>query len=59
MTSIETFNTKVAINELSILLVNHTAYSNARFDSYRILKSGQGAEHYLDRLDIQMNDLVL
>jgi hypothetical protein len=49
MTSPETLNTKVAINELSFLLVTHMVYSNARFDSYRILKSGPGTENFLDR----------
>jgi hypothetical protein len=44
MTFPETLNTKVAINELSFPLVTHMAYSDARFDSYEILKSGRGAE---------------
>jgi hypothetical protein len=44
MTSPETLNTKFSINELSFLLVTHTAYSAAQFDSDGILKSGQGAE---------------
>jgi hypothetical protein len=35
----ETLNTKVTVNELSIPLVTHTAYSDAWFDSYGILKS--------------------
>jgi hypothetical protein len=38
MTSLETLHTKVSSNELSFLLVTHTVYSNARFDSYTILK---------------------
>jgi hypothetical protein len=59
MTSPKTLNTKVVIDELRSLLVTHTTYSNARFDSYRILKSGQGVENFLDRLDIPMNDQVL
>jgi hypothetical protein len=59
MTSPETLKTEFAINKLSFPLVTHTADSDARFDGYRILKSGQGAEHFLDRLDIQMNDQVL
>jgi hypothetical protein len=59
MTSPETLNTKVTVNELSFLLVTHTAFSDAPFDSYGILISGQGAEHFLDRLDIPMNDQVL
>jgi hypothetical protein len=37
MTSLETLNTNVAINELSFLLVTHTVYSDARFDRYEIL----------------------
>jgi hypothetical protein len=57
--NIITVGMKFSINELSFSLVTHTAYSDARFDSYGILKSGQGAEHFLDRLDIQMNDQVL
>jgi hypothetical protein len=40
MTFPETLNTKVAINELSFPLVTHTASSDARFDSYGILKLG-------------------
>jgi hypothetical protein len=44
MTFPETLNTKVAINELSFPLVTHMAYSDARFDSYDILKSARGAE---------------
>jgi hypothetical protein len=59
MTSPETLNTKVSIDELIFLLVTHTTYFDARFDSYGILKSGQGAENFLDRLDIPMNDQIL
>jgi hypothetical protein len=59
MTSLETLNTKFTVNKLRFLLVTHTVNSDVRFNSYGILKSGQGAEHYLDRLDIQMNDQVL
>jgi hypothetical protein len=59
MPSPETLNTKVVANELIFLLVSHTTYSDARFDSYRILKSGQGAEDFLDRLGIPMNDQIL
>jgi hypothetical protein len=40
MTSPEILNTKVVIDELRFPLVTHTTYSDARFDSYRILKSG-------------------
>jgi hypothetical protein len=59
MTTPETLNMKFSINELSFPMVTHTTHSDARFDSYGILKSGQGAEHCLDRLDIQLNDQVL
>jgi hypothetical protein len=59
MTSPESLNTKNAINELSFLLVTHTAYSDARFDSFGSLKSGQGAEQILDRLGRPVNDQVL
>jgi hypothetical protein len=34
-------------------------YFDARFDSYMILKSGQGAENFMDRLDRPTNDQVL
>jgi hypothetical protein len=47
-----------AVNELSFLLVTHTAYSDARFDRYGILKSGQGAEQILDRLERMMNGQI-
>jgi hypothetical protein len=59
MTTPETLNTKLAANELSFLLVTHAVYYDAQFDSYGILKSGRGAENFLDRLDIQMNDQLL
>jgi hypothetical protein len=59
MTSPETLNTKFVVDELSSPLVTHTTHSDARFDSYGILKSGQGAENFLDRLDIPTNDQVL
>jgi hypothetical protein len=59
MTTPETSYTKDLTNELRFLLVTHAIYSNARFDSYGILKSGPGAEDFLDRLDIPMNDQVL
>jgi hypothetical protein len=55
----ETLNTKVSVNELIFPLVTHTAYSNARFDSYEILNSGRGAENFLDRLGRPANDQVL
>jgi hypothetical protein len=44
MTTLETLNMKIAVSKLSSLLVTHMAYSDARFDSYGILMSGQGAE---------------
>jgi hypothetical protein len=56
MTSQETLNTKIAVNEIRFPLVTHTVYSNAQFDSYEILKSGRGAGNFLDRL---ANDPVL
>jgi hypothetical protein len=59
MTSLETLNTKVFVNKLSFPLVTHTTYSDAWFDSYWILKSGYGAEDFLDRLDIPTNAQVL
>jgi hypothetical protein len=59
MTTPETSNTKVVVDEFSFLLVTHTTFSNARFDSYGILKSGQGAENFMDRLDIPTNDQVV
>jgi hypothetical protein len=59
MTFPETLNTKVSVNELSFSLVTHMASSNARFDSYRILKSARGAENFLDRLGRPVNDQVL
>jgi hypothetical protein len=55
----ETLNTKVADNELSFPLVTHMAYSDAQFGSYGILKSGQGAENFLDRLCRPAKDQVL
>jgi hypothetical protein len=47
----ETLNTKVADSELSFPLVTHMAYE--------ILKSGRGAENFLDRLCRPANDQVL
>jgi hypothetical protein len=57
-TSPEILKMKFAVNELSFPLVTHTAYSDAQFDSYGILMLGQGAEHFLHRLDIQANAQV-
>jgi hypothetical protein len=59
MTLPETLNTKVSENDLSFPLVTHVAYSDARFGSYGILKSGRGAENFLDRLCRPANDQVL
>jgi hypothetical protein len=59
MTSPETLNTKVSVNELSFPLITHTIYSDARFDRYGILMSGQGAENFLDKLNRLTNDQVL
>jgi hypothetical protein len=52
----ETLNTKVAVNIFIFPLVNHTVDFDARFDSYEVLNSEQGAEHFLD---ILTNDQVL
>jgi hypothetical protein len=59
MTSPEILDTKISNNELIFLLVTHTVYSDTRFGSYGLLKSGHGAEHNLDRLDIQVIDQIL
>jgi hypothetical protein len=59
MTFRETLNTKVADNELSFPLVTHIVYSDARFRNYGILKSGRGAENFLDRLCRPANYQVL
>jgi hypothetical protein len=59
MTFPETLNTKVADNELSFPLVTHMAFSDAWFGSYGILKSGRGAENFLDRLCRPVNNQVL
>jgi hypothetical protein len=56
MTFPENLNTKVADNNLSFPLVTHVAYSDAWFGSYGILKSGRGAESFLDRLYRPAND---
>jgi hypothetical protein len=53
-----TLNMNFFANELSFPLVTHTVYSDARFVSYGSLKSGKGAEHFLDRLGIQTNHQV-
>jgi hypothetical protein len=59
MTFPETLNTKISDNELRFPLVTHMAFSDARFGSYGILKSGRGAENFLDRLCRPANDQVL
>jgi hypothetical protein len=59
MTFPETLNTKVADSELIFPLVTHMAYSNARFGSYGILKSGLGAKNFLDKLCRPANGQVL
>jgi hypothetical protein len=59
MTFPETLNTKVADNELSFMMVTHMIFSDARFGSYGILKSGRDVENFLDRLCRLANDQVL
>jgi hypothetical protein len=59
MTFPETLNTNISDNELSFPLVTHMSYSDARFGSHGILKSGRGAENFLDRLCRPVNDQVL
>jgi hypothetical protein len=59
MTILKTLNTKVVDNDLSFPLVTHMAFSNARFGSYRILKSVRGAENFLDKLCRPANDQAL
>jgi hypothetical protein len=59
MTYPETLNTKVAVNKLSFPLITQMVYFHARFDSYGLLQSGYGDEHFLERLYIQVNDKVL
>jgi hypothetical protein len=59
MTFPETLNTKVSDSTLSFPRVTHMAFSDARFDSYGILKSGRGAENFLDRLCRPVNNQVL
>jgi hypothetical protein len=59
MTYPETLNTKIATNKRSFPLVIQTVHSDARFDSYGILKLGQGAKNFLDRLETPANDQVL
>ncbi len=49
----------LAVNKLSFPLVTHTVDSDARFGGYEILKSGQGAENFSDRLGRPVNDQAL
>jgi hypothetical protein len=58
MTSPETLTMKLPLNEHSFRLATHTVDSDGRLGSYAILKSEQGAEHFLDRLIIQANGQV-
>jgi hypothetical protein len=44
MTSAETSNTKVTVNELSFPLVTHTVLSNEQFGCYELLKTEHSAE---------------
>jgi hypothetical protein len=50
---------KLAVNKLGFPLVTHTVDSDARFDSYLVLKSRHDAESFLDRLDKRMNNPIL
>jgi hypothetical protein len=52
-------NMKNTISELSFPPVTHMSCSDAWFDSYGVLKLGQGAEQILDTLDRRMNDQIL
>jgi hypothetical protein len=45
MTTLKTQNTEIIDNYLSFLLVTHIVSSDARFDSYKFSKTGDGAEH--------------
>jgi hypothetical protein len=56
MASIEILNMKFSVKKLKFPLDTHTVDSDERFDSYGVLKPRQGAEHFLDKLDIQAND---
>jgi hypothetical protein len=40
------FEYKLSVNELNFPLVTHMIDSDVRFDSYGVLKSGQGAENF-------------
>jgi hypothetical protein len=58
MTSPETSYMKNVANELSFLLVTHTARFNIQFGRYGFLKSGYRAELILDRLMQKWNSQV-
>jgi hypothetical protein len=55
MTFPGTLKVKNVVNDLSFPVVTHIVDSDARFDSYAFLISGQGAEQILDRLGRSMN----
>jgi hypothetical protein len=55
----ETLNKKLIDSEIIFPLVTHMSHSASRFDSYEILKSGRGAENFLDRLCRPANNQVL
>jgi hypothetical protein len=59
MSSIETLNIKISVNELSSPLVTHTSYFDTRFSSNRLLKSDYSTDQILDRLGIQVTNQVL
>jgi hypothetical protein len=59
MTTPESLNSKITINNLTFPMVTHMDYSNAQFGRYVILKSGPDAEYFLDRLVMPMNNQVL
>jgi hypothetical protein len=50
---------KLSTDKLRFPLVTHTVDSDAQFGRYGILKSRQGAENSLHRLDIPVNGQVL
>jgi hypothetical protein len=55
MTSPETLYMKNAVNELSFLLITHTAYVDIRFGSYEFLKTEQGAELFWTAWTLERN----
>jgi hypothetical protein len=58
MNSPEALHTKLSTNEPRFPLVTHTVNSDVRFGCYGLLKSGQGAKNFLDRLVIQSNGQI-